>query len=155
MSDDVETLALVRSDEEGRDMIELGVAEAISSGGFSRMHARSADFVGNVEEVKPVRRPRLLEQGAHPLPCAHGVRVKVENDRNARAQEVDDMRRKRHAQPVATLEIVSERPQFRRIELIDPAILADRQRPLRLSKSRRERRFPCRDLAAQHVKGGV
>jgi hypothetical protein len=94
-------------------MIKLGVAEAGPSDGLSRVHARSANFVGNVEEVELVRRPCLLEQGAHPLPCAQGIGVKVENDRNAGAQYVYDMRRKRSAQPLAPLEIVAERPELR------------------------------------------
>jgi hypothetical protein len=43
--------------------------------------------------------------------------VEVEDDRNASPQQTDDMRRERRARPVATLEIVGERPQFGPIKL--------------------------------------
>jgi hypothetical protein len=92
ISDHVEALVRVRRDKETGDMIEFSVADAIPSGGGARVHARSAHFIGNVEEVKLVRRLGLLEKSAHPPPPAHGVGVKVENDRNSGPQQADDMR---------------------------------------------------------------
>jgi hypothetical protein len=43
--------------------------------------------------------------------------VEVEDYGNASPQQTDDMWRERRAQPVATLEIVGERPQFGPIKL--------------------------------------
>ena len=144
----------LRRHEVTRDVIEFRVADTISSRCGSRVHPRSAHFVGNVEEVKLVRRPGLLEHGAHPPPRAHGIGVKVENDRNAGAQKIDDVRRQRRAQSLATLEEIAQHPDFG-IQLRDPAILTDDDRVAGAAEPRGKRRFPGGYLAAQHVQRRV
>jgi hypothetical protein len=82
--------------------------------------------------------------------------VKVENDRNAGAQQTNDMRRERRAQPFATLEEIGERFELRPIKLLDPAILADDPRLFRLAKLAESVDLPalsCRTTyAASHSK---
>ena len=62
----VERFAWRGRDEETGDMVQFGVADAITFGGLARVHARSADFIGYTEEIELVGRLGLLEQRTHP-----------------------------------------------------------------------------------------
>ena len=102
---DVEAFARLWGDEEADYMVEFLVADARRPRRNSSMQARPADIVGHVEEVKLMRGSAFLEQAPHPAPGPDGIGVKVQNDRNASAQQIDDVRRQRRAQSLRAVEI--------------------------------------------------
>ena len=122
----LESLIWRRRREAARDQVELlvGSGEQMRPARISSAQARLAHVVGHIEIMELVRGPSSFKDAAHPCPVSNRVRRKIQDDREAGLQQVDEVRLHRVAEPPRTAHVIGDRRHLPGIETAKPLVLA-------------------------------
>src|SRR5688500_18355911 len=110
VNDDVEALAGSRRDEIAGEQIVVRFAdlERVLAASIALLKPPLADRVWDIEQMKLVGHPGLSDHRTHPVSLRNGVGWKIENNRKALLQDIDDVRGNRSAKPCGETRVVAD-----------------------------------------------